>query len=362
MLQTPLNAFHHEHGARLVDFAGWEMPVVYSSIIEEHVFTREHCTMFDVSHMGRVEFRGPDAEAFLDRLNTRNIGSARPGMCRYSHVCREDGGILDDVIVSKAEDHFLLVCNASNREKLLGWFDTQRSGFDVQISDHTLDTAMIAIQGPEAFETLGKLLPLPLDELKRYRFKTGNFMGAEYFVARSGYTGEDGVEIIIPANLAMTAVRMLAEQSADLGRPIRAAGLGARDMLRLEAGMPLYGHELTEEWDSITAGQAWCVDLSKDFIGRPVLQKVHDEGPRRSVSGLEVEGKRIARHGATILHDGQEIGLVTSGTQSPTLGKNIAMGLLSSELSEPGTRVQIDIRGRSCAATVVPLPFYKRGK
>jgi aminomethyltransferase len=362
MLETPLNAFHREHNARLVEFAGWEMPVMYTSIIDEHNYTRQHCSVFDVSHMGRVEFRGPDAEKLLERLSTRNIGSATPGMCRYSHMCRDDGGILDDVIVSRYEDRFAVVCNASNREKLLGWFDRQRRGFEVDINDRTLETAMVAIQGPEAMETMGRLLPIPLDDLKRYRFKTGNVMGVEYFIARSGYTGEDGVEIIIPAGVALPAVRMLLSRAEGIGRPIKPAGLGARDTLRLEAGMPLYGHELTEEWDSITAGQEWCVDLTKDFIGQPVLKRVKQEGPRRKITGFELDGKRIARQGAAILHDGQRVGVVTSGTQSPTLGKNIAMGLVRSDLSALGTHVEIDIRGTRTAARVVPIPFYKQPK
>ena len=362
MLQTPLIAFHRDCHARLVDFAGWEMPVMYTSIIDEHNYTRQHGTVFDVSHMGRIEFRGPDARALLERLNTRNIGAAQPGMCRYSHMCQEDGGILDDVIISCFEDHYLVVCNASNREKLLGWWDRQRAGYDVDIKDRTLESAMVAIQGPEALETLGKLLPIPLDDLKRYRFKTGDVLGTEYYIARSGYTGEDGVEIILPANTVLMALRLLLSQSEELGRPIRPAGLGARDTLRLEAGMPLYGHELTEDWDSITAGQEWAVDLSKDFIGQPVLLRVRDEGPKRRMIGFELDGKRIARPGATIRRDGQEVGLITSGTRSPTLGKNIAMGLLATNLSELGTRLEVDIRGHTCDATVVPLPFYKKPK
>ncbi len=362
MLQTPLNAFHRECNARLVEFAGWEMPVLYASIIAEHNYTRQHCAVFDVSHMGRVEFRGPDAATLMERLNTRNIGAATPGMCRYSHMCKDDGGILDDVIVSRFEDHFLVVCNASNREKLLGWWDQQRRGFQVEIQDRTLETAMVAIQGPEAMETMGRLLPIPLDDLKRYRFKTGNVMGADYFIARSGYTGEDGVEIVLPANMALFAVRMLISRSSEIGRPIKPAGLGARDTLRLEAGMPLYGHELTEEWDSITAGQEWAVDLSKDFIGGAVLQRVKAAGPSRKVTGFELDGKRIARPGTPILRDGQQVGVITSGTQSPTLAKNIAMGLLRSELSQTGQKVELDLRGSRCAATVVPLPFYKAKK
>ena len=277
-------------------------------------------------------------------------------------MCKDDGGILDDVIVSRYEDHFLVVCNASNREKLLGWWEKQRRGFNVDILDRTFETAMVALQGPEAMGTIGQILPIPLDDLKRYRFKTGNMMGIDYFVARSGYTGEDGVEIILPAHIALMAVRMLVERAEQLGRPIKPAGLGARDTLRLEAGMPLYGHELTEDWDSITAGQEWAVDLTKDFIGGAVLKRIKAEGPRRKVAGFELDGKRIARQGATILLDGAEVGVVTSGTQSPTLGKNIAMGLLNAELCAPGAKVTIDIRGNKCDATVVPLPFYKLKK
>jgi aminomethyltransferase len=359
MYTTPLNAFHRDCNARLVEFAGWEMPVVYTGIIEEHNYTRQHCSVFDVSHMGRVEFRGPDAGRLLERLNTRHIGQAKPGMCRYSHMCKDDGGILDDVIVSCFEDHYLVVCNASNREKLLGWWQQQRRGFDVEITDRTFETAMVAIQGREALETMGRLLPFPIDDLKRYRFKTGNIMGADYFVARSGYTGEDGVEIIMPAAFGMPAVQMLVSQAAGLERPIKPAGLGARDTLRLEAGMPLYGHELTEDWDSITAGQEWAVDLTKEFIGSAVLKRVKAEGPRRKVTGFELDGKRIARQGAPILQNGQAVGVITSGTQSPTLGKNIAMGLLATPLSVPGTKVEIDIRGTKTPGTVVPLPFYK---
>ncbi|MBK9120279.1 MAG: glycine cleavage system aminomethyltransferase GcvT [Phycisphaerales bacterium] len=362
MLQTPLLDLHRDHNARLVDFAGWEMPIMYTGIVEEHQYTRQHCTMFDVSHMGRVEFRGPDAERFLEWLNTRNIGTSQPGMCRYSHMCREDGGILDDVIVSRAADHFLVVCNASNRTKLLAWWEQHRSGFNVDITDRTFETAMVALQGPEALSTLSRVLPLPLDlaGLRNYRFLAGNAFGLEYFIARSGYTGEDGFEIILPVKLALSAARLVLSQSAEIGAPIRLAGLGARDTLRLEAGMPLYGHELSEDWDSLSAGQGWAVDLSKDFIGRDTLARLKEQGPARLIAGLELSGKRIARQGAAVLSDGEVVGTITSGTQSPTLGRNIALTLIRSDLAVPGTAVEVDIRGRNEAAAVVPLPFYKR--
>ncbi|MBI5863278.1 MAG: glycine cleavage system aminomethyltransferase GcvT [Planctomycetes bacterium] len=283
MHPTPLIEFHRRNGARLVEFAGWEMPVVYTGIIEEHHWTRRHASVFDVSHMGRVEFRGSGAEAFLEHACKRRIGDMKTGQSRYSHACREDGGILDDIIVSRFEDHFMVVCNASNREKMLAWWGRQKRGFDVEITDRTFETAMVAIQGPEAIETIDKLLPFPVGDLKRYHFKTGSVVGASYTIARSGYTGEDGVEIILPANFADAAMTMLGSASEQAGRPVKPAGLGARDTLRLEAAMPLYGHELTEDWDPISGGQAWCVDLTKNFIGQPAIHRVKESGPRRVI-------------------------------------------------------------------------------
>jgi aminomethyltransferase len=358
--KTPLFDLHERAGARIVPFAGWAMPVQYRGIIEEHHAVRNRAGVFDVSHMGRVEFCGPDALAFLELLNTRNIGQAAPGMCRYSHMCRDDGGILDDVIVSRFEDKFLVVCNASNREKLLGWWLERKRGFNVEIIDRTFETAMVAIQGPEALETMDRLLPFKVSDLKRYRFKTGSALGAEYFVARSGYTGEDGVECIFPAGFTMMLATMLMSQSAEMGRPIKPIGLGARDTLRLEAGMPLYGHELTEDWDSLTSGQEWAVDLTKNFIGADVLRKLKAEGLARRIVGLELEGKRIARQGVEVHKNGTPIGVVTSGTMSPTLDRNIAMALVPPAHGEAQTTLEVDIRGTRVPARVVPLPFYKR--
>ena len=362
MLQTPLINFHRDSGAKLVEFAGWEMPVYYEGLIKEHNYTREHASFFDVSHMGRIEFHGHGAADLLEQLNTRRIGDMNVGQCHYSHMCRADGGILDDVIVSRLEDHFLVVCNASNRDKLLGWWDQQKAGFDVSIVDRTMETGMVAVQGPEARASMDQLLPFQLSDLKRYHFITGRTYGADYFVARSGYTGEDGVEVIMPAHLAPTAVHMLLTQSAELGRPVKPAGLGARDSLRTEAGMPLYGHELSEDWDSISAGQSWCVHLDKNFIGKQALQKVKDEGPTKKLVGFEIDSKRTPRPGAPILDNGQHVGFVTSGLASPTLGKVIAMGFVPPSLSEPGTPVEMDLGRTNVPAKVVPLPFYKRPK
>ncbi len=360
MQQTPLMKLHAKHGARLVDFAGWQMPITYRGIKEEHLHTRAHCSVFDVSHMGRLYLTGDRAAEFLDQICTRRIDNMNVGQSRYSHICREDGGILDDVIVSRMEDRFLVVCNASNRDKIVAWLNQHRGDFRVDLVDRTAETAMAALQGPESMELIKRIVPLPLDDLKRYHFKAGSVMGAEYYIARSGYTGEDGVEVIVPANFAMMAVNALIDKAAELGVDIRPAGLGARDTLRLEAGMPLYGHELCEDWDPISAGQKWCCYLEKDFIGGDVLKRIAAEGPQRCIAGLEVEGKRIAREGAKVFHDGAEVGFVTSGTHSPTFDKVIAMGLLSTAVAEPGTMLEVDIRGSRSPAKVVPLPFYKR--
>lgn len=360
MLKTALNDFHRNHSARMVDFAGWDMPLMYTGIIDEHHWTRRHCSAFDVSHMGRLRFDGPDAGVFLERICTRRIGDMKVGQCRYGHVCRDDGGILDDVILSRFESHWGMVCNASNREKLLGWFRQHMAGLNVTLEDQTLETAMLAIQGPEAIETIDRLLPFPVSDIKRYHFKHGGMLGVEYTIYRSGYTGEDGVEIVVPAKFAAMGAETLLAKSAEIGRPIRLAGLGARDTLRLEAAMPLYGHELTEDWDSLSAGQAWCVALDKEFIGRDAMLKKKEAGGLRGMIGFEIDGKRIARQGATIYMQDRAVGVVTSGTQSPTLEKVIGMGLVSPDASAAGTRLEIDLRGTRLTATVVALPFYKK--
>jgi aminomethyltransferase len=361
MLQTPLHDFHVSSGGKMVEFAGWEMPVMYDSIIAEHNHCRNYVAAFDVSHMGRLEFHGADAERFLQKLCTRNLAGMVVGQCRYGHVCREDGGMLDDVIVSRFDGYWGMVCNASNREKLLGWFDQHRAGYDVTVKDVTMQTAMLAVQGPEAVPLLSKILPVDLAGTKRYHFKTGEVQGAQFIVYRSGYTGEDGAEIVFPAELAPIVAPLFLAKAEELKMPVKMAGLGARDSLRLEAGMPLYGHELTEDWDSLTAGQKWCVDLTKDFIGAEAMRAIA-ANPTRALIGLELEGRRAARQGMKILRDGKEVGFVTSGALTPTVNKSIAMGLVEIGASPVGTRLEIDLRGTNQPATVVSLPFYKRAK
>lgn len=364
MLRTALYDIHVELGARLVDFAGWEMPLLYTGIVEEHLHTRSASSLFDVSHMGRLEVSGDAAGDLLQRICTRNVGDQEVGQSRYSHVCNEGGGVLDDVIVSRYESHWLVVCNASNREKIFAWLRQHAAGSDVRVEDVTLETAMVAIQGPATMAIAAALLPFPVAELKRYHFLAGEYVGVSYTIFRSGYTGEDGLEVIMPAGAASLVWQFVrggegGESGANIVKP---AGLGARDTLRIEAAMPLYGHELTEEVDSISAGLGWCVDLNKDFIGAEAMRRVKQRGPKTRLVGLELAGKRTARPHYAVLAGGRPVGEVTSGAFSPTLGRSIAMAYVSAECGEVGTALRVDIKGKLSDAVVVPLPFYKRPK
>jgi aminomethyltransferase len=361
--RTPFHDFHVNAGAKLVDFAGWEMPILYRSIVEEHEQTRKSGSIFDVSHMGRLMFSGKDAQRFLDKVLTRNVSEMKVGQSRYSLVCNEAGGVLDDVIISKDVKNWILVCNASNREKLVKHFTRVRhdGDFDFDMADNTEGTAMVALQGPKVIDRVAGVLPVDIKALKRYGFESGSYMGLlKFTIFRSGYTGEDGVEMIIPAKVAPLAMKLIAGKTEKETATIKPAGLGARDTLRLEAGMPLYGHELSESIDPISAGLGWAVDLNKDFIGAEALRKIASEGPKRKLVGLELEGKRIARQGSPVIHDGKSIGEVTSGTLSPTLGKSIAMAYVDSALAREGTSLEVDLKGSVVSAKVVKLPFYKR--
>lgn len=363
LARTPFYDFHVSAGAKLVDFAGWEMPLMYRTITDEHVQTRTSGSLFDVSHMGRLTFAGTGAKAFLDRVLTRKIEDQRVGQSRYSLACNERGGVLDDVIISRDARHWFMVCNASNREKLLAHFEAVKAAgnFDVAITDLTATTAMVALQGPKIIEKLGNILPVDLKELPRYSFEHANLLVVKLTVYRCGYTGEDGVEVVLPASAAAMAMKMIGGSLDKDGGSIRPAGLGARDTLRTEAGMPLYGHELSEETDPLSARLHWAVDLTKDFIGAPALKALADGGLKRKLVGLALEGKRIARQGTPIKSaNGGDIGVVTSGTLSPTLGTSIAMGYVDVASTAVGTTLQVDLKGTLIPATVVKLPFYKR--
>jgi aminomethyltransferase len=360
--RTPFYDFHTSAGARMVEYAGWEMPILYRGIAEEHAHTRNSGSMFDVSHMGRLSFSGPQAVQLLDRVVTRKIADQKVGQSRYSLICNESGGVLDDVIVSKDQKNWFVVCNASNRERVFKHFNDVRreKDLDVDVVDQTMATAMVAIQGPRVIEKLSAVLPVDLASMKRYHFETDSLMLVKFTVFRSGYTGEDGVELILPAKAAGMAMKLLAGKMDRAEATIKPAGLGARDTLRLEAGMPLYGHELTDTGDPIAAGLGWAVDLTKDFIGVEALRKVSETGPKRKLVGLELEGRRIARQGSPVMQNGQPVGEVTSGTFAPTLQKSIAMAYVDANLAGEGTALEIDLKGESNPARVVKLPFYKR--
>ncbi len=366
---TPFHGFHEKHGAKLVDFAGWEMPLHYGSIIEEHRAVRTNSGLFDVSHMGRLRFTGRDARAFLDRVCTRQILGMSDGQARYSLVCNEEGGCRDDVLVYRiSEFEYLMVCNAANRMKLLEHFAAVRGDRVFELKDETESTAMVALQGPAvmpALQSVSKEIP----SLKRYRFTTKNVMGASLLVSRTGYTGEDGVEIIFPAFMAGQALNLLFLGAPALAEKLLTpVGLGARDSLRLEAAMALYGHEITETTDPLSAGLDFAVTLNKGdddpeagrFIGQDALQRIAAEGLRRRLVGLVLDGRRAARQDMPVAKNGAEIGTVTSGALSPTLEKSIAMAYVDSEHAEPGTRVEIDLGRATVNADVVPLPFYKK--
>jgi aminomethyltransferase len=269
---------------------------------------------------------------------------------------------MDDIIVSRDEKNWIMVCNASNREKLVRHFHEvqKQSGMDLDIDDQTERTGMVALQGPRVIERIADILPVDVRAMKRYQFETASFMLTKFTVFRSGYTGEDGVEIVIPAKVAGMAMKMLAGKMDKPDAVIKPAGLGARDTLRLEAAMPLYGHELGETIDPLSAGLGWAVDLKKDFIGAEPLRKIAGHGPRRKLVGLEVEGRRIARQGTSVLKDGQVVGEVTSGTFGPTVQKSIAMAFVDATMTSEGTELAVDLKGTQNPAKVVKLPFYKR--
>jgi aminomethyltransferase len=354
LLQTPLHGWHVAHGGRMVDFAGWSMPVQYTSIVEEHQATRKAAGLFDISHMGRLIIDGPDAQRFLDSLLTRRIDDMTPGQVRYSLVYQiqlPEGGL----------SGYGLVVNASNRTKIVAWLNQRRGDFDVGIDDKTADYAMISIQGPRAIEVLDAICDYELTSLRYYFGVMARVASFRSFVSRTGYTGEDGCEIICDAADAGIIWTRLIERAEPLGGgPV---GLAARDTLRLEAGMPLYGHELSEQINPVQAGLSFAINLRhREFVGREAIVAAQQNHQQPVRVGLQLEGKRPAREGAVILHGDEPVGAVTSGTFSPTFERPIAMGFVKQTAAGPGVPLAVDIRGQHYPAQVVPLPFYQRGK
>ena len=364
--KTPFYKSHVEHGAKLVDYTGWSMPLLYSSIIDEHRQVRSAGGLFDVSHMGRFTFKGKDAARFLDRVCTRRIGSMQERQVRYSLVCNEQGGCRDDVLVYKISDtEFTMVCNAANRAKLIEHFAAVKGDLIYRFSDNTEKTAMVALQGPKVMDVLANFSK-EIPTLKRYRFTEKSLFIAKFMVARTGYTGEDGVEVILPASMAGKAVEMILKNMDD--GDIKPCGLGARDSLRLEAGMALYGHEIDEDIDPLTAGLDFAVALDKGtaegetegFIGQEALQAIAAEGPARRLIGLRLSGRRAARQGMVVRDGDREVGTVTSGCLSPTLDASIAMAIVDRDATDEGKSLSVDLGRAVDDAVVTPLPFYTR--
>jgi aminomethyltransferase len=351
-LRTPLYDWHVAHKARMVPFGGWDMPVQYTSIMEEHHAVRTAAGLFDIAHMGRFELRGRDALALIQEIFTNDAAKMHAGQVRYGLVCNPAGGILDDILVYRWPEYWSMIVNASNRTKIWDWLRQHSTGRDVQLDDQTLATTLVAIQGPNALALCHGMFDADIATLKYYYAMTTRYQGKPCMVSRTGYTGEDGFEIAVGNDQALSLVADL------LARGAVPCGLGARDTLRLEAAMPLYGHELNETTTPLSAGLRWAVKLDKgDFIGRTALQTA----PLTQRIGLELEGKRAAREGSPILDaTGTPLGTVTSGSYGPTVQKSIAMGYVPTQAATVGTPLTVDIRGTLTPATVVPLPFYKR--
>jgi aminomethyltransferase len=361
--QTPLHARHLEAGARMVAYAGYDMPVQYTSIIDEHRAVRRAVGLFDLSHMGELHLSGPEALAFARYAVVSDPGALEPGQAQYSMLCLADGGIIDDLIVYRLDDGYLVVCNAANHEAVATHIESLRArgDFDVVVEDRSDETALIAPQGPNAADLLGRLTDLDLVTLANYRSMPGRVAGVDCLVARTGYTGEDGFELFCAARRAPRLWDALIAGGADFG--LQLCGLGSRDTLRLEAGMPLYGNELDRSVNPYEANLGRVVKLEKgEFVGRGALAAVQQTGPRRRLVGLVMRDDAIARHGYPVRVGGSEVGVVTSGTLSPTLGERIAMAYLPSGDAAIGGEVEVVVRERPHPAEQVKLPFYRRPK
>jgi aminomethyltransferase len=355
--RTPLYDWHVSHGGRMVEFGGWDLPVQYSTITDEHTAVRTAAGLFDISHMGRLSFGGPGALDLIQHVYTNNAATMKDFQVRYGLVCNERGGIRDDVLVYRWPYGWAMVVNASNRGKIVDWLQQHKGTRDVQITDQTPTTAMVAVQGPKAAELCRGIVAADVEKLAYYHAAPTQYHGKGCVVSRTGYTGEDGLEFMVGAGQAVELWEEL------VGRGARPCGLGARDTLRFEAAMPLYGHELNEETDPLKAGLAWAVKLDKgDFVGRDALQRRRQDKTLRQRVGLELDGKRIARDGAAVLQGGREVGRVTSGTFAPTLNRSLAMAYVEPGCTPAGTALDVDIRGKTAPARVVPLPFYRRPK
>ena len=360
MKTTPLNDAHREAGARMVEFAGWDMPVQYTGVIDEHMAVRTRAGLFDVSHMGEVEVVGREALDFLQHVTCNDVSRLAPGRIQYSALTTPEGTFVDDLLVYKrGEDDYLLVINAGNTPKDVEWLKYHAKGFNLRLDDVSERWCQIALQGPRSQEILQATTDAPLKTMKYYGFAESKVCGVPCIVSRTGYTGEDGFEVYGPAESAPKLWYGILGAGAPFG--LVPAGLAARDTLRLEAKMALYGNDIDETTTVLEADLGWIMKIEKgDFLGREVLLRQKSEGVARLLVGFETEGRAIARHGHTAIWQGSPVGTVTSGTFAPFLKKNIGLAYLPIALKQPGSRFEIEIRGRMESAVVVPTPFYSR--
>jgi aminomethyltransferase len=357
--KTAFYEYHKKAGAKMVPFAGYIMPIQYRSITEEHLAVRENVGLFDISHMGEFEVSGQDALPFIQKMTVNDVSKLQPGDIQYSCMCYENGGIVDDLLVYRLADRYMLVVNAANLEKDFDWLESHLEG-NVRLDNISDATALLAIQGPRALKLTSELTDFDLDSLVYYSSASVAIAGHKVLLSRTGYTGEDGFEIYIPNRYAddIWQAVVTAGEHYDL----KFIGLGARDSLRLEMKMALYGNDIDQDSTPIEAGLSWIVHFdSGDFIGREVLKKQKDEKPKRRLICLELEGRAYPRHGYEIYSNADKIGAVTSGTFSPSLQKPIALGYLPLPLTKLGNKVEIKIRDKFFPATVVKPPFYKKG-
>ncbi|HYG95748.1 MAG TPA: glycine cleavage system aminomethyltransferase GcvT [Solirubrobacterales bacterium] len=351
--RTPLYEQHQELGAKIVPFAGWEMPVTYEGIREEHSAVRRHAGMFDVSHMGEVEVEGPGALAFLQRALSNDVAKIAIGGAQYSCLCNEDGGVLDDLFVYRlGGDRYLIVTNAANHEGDLAWLGRQSRPFDVIVRDVADRYAMLAVQGPHARQILGAALGIELPP--RFHISHPRVGRRPALACGTGYTGEDGVELLLDPEVAAPIWAEL------LDAGIVPCGLGARDTLRLEVAYPLHGNELTPERNPIEAGLGWCCKEETGFIGAEAIARARAEGTAEKLVAFRIEGQGIPREGNPVLHGGEEAGVVTSGTYSPSLEVGAGMAYVKSELAEVGTEIEIDVRGKHRSARIASKPLYSK--
>jgi aminomethyltransferase len=360
---TPLNAIHRRVGARMIDFGGWDMPVQYASLLEEHHAVRRHAGLFDVSHMGEIEIRGRDALRLVNYVTTNDASRLRAGQAQYSGLLYEHGGFVDDILVHKvADDDYFLCVNASNQDKDYRHI-ASRNQFDAAVENAGSRYAQLAVQGPRALDTLQKVTPVPLAPIRYYHFVDGPMKGmtsgAPVRIARTGYTGEDGFEIYLPPADAPRVWDQILAAGKEFG--IKPCGLGARNTLRLEAGMALYDHEIHASITPWEANLAWIVKMDKgDFVGREALVRQKDRGVTRKLMGFEMTGRGIGRDGYEVCINGEGAGWVTSGGPSPSLSKNIGLCYLPAAHAAPGRPIQILVRGQVVDAVTVPAQFYRR--